>query len=75
MSIPTCITIKIPSPDVGLRFAHKYPVDSDSCEKMQQAASLQTLFFVVGALLAAPCLCYLETVLIVHKPRILIPFQ
>jgi hypothetical protein len=42
---------------------------------MQQAASLQTLFFVVGALLAAPRLCYLETVLIVYKPRILIPFQ
>jgi hypothetical protein len=36
------------------------------------AASLQTLCFVVGALLAAPCLCDLEMVLIVYKPRTLV---
>jgi hypothetical protein len=60
------------------------PIRAKGCSKLLDhkmhltgmvAASLQTLFFVVGALLAAPCLCYLETVLIVHKPRVLIPLQ
>ena len=51
---------------------HTFITHLDSCERMQQAASLQNPVFDVGALLATPCICNLEILKIALRAKILV---